>query len=39
MWMHMSPTIPLPYSQKFRHVSGWYIGLNGFIGAGPVHIS
>ena len=39
MWMHMSPTMPLPYSMNARQPRGWTIGLYGRIGAGPVHIS
>ena len=39
MWMHMSPTMPLPYSMNARQPRGWAIGLYGRIGAGPVHIS
>src|SRR5687768_8230998 len=39
MWTHMSPTMPLLYSQKPRHERGWTIALYGRIGAGPVHIS
>src|SRR5436190_13216945 len=39
MWMHMSPTIPLPYSMKARQLRGWTSLLYGRNGAGPVHIS
>ena len=39
MWMHMSPTMPLPYSVKARQLRGCTSALYGRIGAGPVHIS
>ena len=25
MWMHMSPTMPFPYSENARHPRGWTI--------------
>src|SRR5271154_3582480 len=39
MWMHMSPTMPLPYSMNDRQRRGWTSSLYGRSGAGPVHIS
>src|SRR5215212_6558850 len=34
MWIHMSPTMPLPYSVNARHDRGWTSLLYGRIGAG-----
>src|SRR5436190_21417185 len=39
MWIHMSPTMPFPYSMKARQVRGCTSLLYGRIGAGPVHMS
>ena len=36
MWMHMSPTMPLPYSMNARQPRGWTSLLYGRKGAGPV---
>src|SRR5262249_16053801 len=39
MWMHMSPTMPLPYSMNARQLRGWTSLLYGRMGAARGHMS